>query len=299
MRYAQSPSAPVLPIGELLPLDRISPRPSLRPTREPLSLDALAESIRRFGLMRPVTVRCTSQGRYIIISGNRRLTACRMLGWRCIPAHILREDVSWQPAERLLEALQTRRLHYLEAAGVLCALHEQHRMPWADLALQLHADARQLQAQAGLDALEDDLKALLLEEGVPMCVAMPMLQLPPGEARGRIALAITRERLCARDAALLIAAELRLCRSNQGMFQDSHNMVCSTSPDMPPKAVPRRVVRIIRDHRLYVNAIRDIAGEMQSAGFATTLAERRIPGQLELVIRVPTRQRRMARYQSI
>lgn len=303
MRYAQSPTEALSPIGEHLPLDRISPRPSLRITGEPVTLEALAESIRRFGLMRPVTVRCAGPGRYVIISGNRRLKACRMLGWGCIPARILRDDAAWQPAGRLLEALGTGRMHYLEAAGALCALHQQHGMSWQTLAQELHGHPGQLQAQAALDALEDDLKALLLEEGVPMCVALPLLQLPAGQSRSRAAAAIIRQRLCARDAALLIAAELRHRDVHQGIFEDSPNSVCS--PDAPaeqplPTAAPgRKMLCLIRDRRLYLNAIRDIAQQMQAAGFAATLAERRVPGQTEMIIRVPTRQRRMDRYQSM
>ena len=296
MRYQESPSAPVLPLGETLPLERISPRPTLQATQDAASLAMLTESIQRFGLLRPVTVRSSGPGRYVIISGNRRLTACRMLGWACIQAHILRRDTAWQPPERLMEALETHRLHYLEAAGILRVLHHQHRMSWATLAQQLHADPRQLETQANLAALEDDIQALLLEEGAPMYVAELLLRLPAGSRRAQTAQAITRERLCPRDAALMISAELR---RDKGIFQDRTNRVYKSDIPSEPEAPPRRVIRVIRDRRLYLNALRDIAGQMQEAGFAATVAERRMPGQMEMVIRIPTRQRRMERYQSM
>ncbi|MBQ2954206.1 MAG: ParB/RepB/Spo0J family partition protein [Clostridia bacterium] len=303
MRYSESPTVPAQPLGETLPLDRIRPRPTLRSTQDSATLTTLAESIRRFGLLRPITVRRLCHGRYVVISGNRRLMACRMLGWGCIPAHVLREDTAWQPADSLLDALRQKRLHYLEEAGILSALHSQHRMPWADLAQQLQTDARQLQTQAGLAALEDDVKAMLLEEGAPMHVALPLLRLPAGESRTRIALAIVRQRLSARDAALLIAAELRSPEPHKGTFQERKTEVYKSDipaageDDLPPAT--RRVIRLIRDHRLYLNAIRDIAGQMQQAGFAATVAERQVRGQVEMVIRVPARKRRMDRYQSM
>lgn len=296
MRYQESPSAPVLPLGETLPLERISPRPTLHATQDAASLAMLAESIQRFGLLRPVTVRCCSPGRYVIISGNRRLTACRMLGWTCIQAHVLRGDTAWQPSERLLEALRAQRLHYLEEAGILRVLHHLHRMSWATLAQQLHADPRRLEAQASLAVLEDDIQALLLEEGAPMYVAELLLRLPAGERRARTAQAITRERLCPRDAALMILAELR---RDKGIFQEYENRVYKSDISTEPLTPPRRMIRVIRDRRLYLNALRDIAGQMQKAGFAATVAERRMPGQMEVVIRIPTRQRRMERYQSM
>ena len=46
MMYTQMPSLPPMPVGEQLPLERISPRPSLRPAEEAAPLEALAESIR-------------------------------------------------------------------------------------------------------------------------------------------------------------------------------------------------------------------------------------------------------------
>lgn len=288
MKYAEMPIPPAPTPGELLPLDRISPRPSLRQPQEPASLDALAESIRRHGLVRPVTVRCLSRGRYVIVSGNRRLMACRMLGMTCIAAHILRQDAAWLPAEHLLEALGCHRLHYLEEAEALHVLHTLHRMPWEELARLSGSTPRTASSQAGLASLPDDLKALLLEERVPLDVALLLLRLPDDASRLRAANAIIRERLCVRDASLLVAAERRR-PVKQGTFQEP------APDDAPPR---RKVVCVVRDHRLYLNALRDIAGQMQAAGVAATIDERRIPGQVEMVIRVPVRRRRMERYHS-
>ena len=59
----------------------------------------------------------------------------------------------------------------------------------------------------------------------------------------------------------------------------------------------QHMIRVIRDERLYINAIRDIAGQMQEAGVKAIVAERWSGGQLEMIIRVPARRRRMDRYQ--
>lgn len=48
-------------------------------------IPALADSIRRFGLLRPVLI--TDDGR--LIAGRRRLEACKLLRWKTIPVQII------------------------------------------------------------------------------------------------------------------------------------------------------------------------------------------------------------------
>lgn len=284
MRYAEMPFAP--PPGDALPVERISPRPTLH--HAPDTLETLAESIRRYGLLRPVTVRQTGSGRYVIVSGNRRLMACRMLGIACVSAYILDDSAYRQSAQRLLDALLTGRMHYLAEAEALRALHEKHGMALDELAATLNLSLTALKRQMALTALEDPLRALLLEEQVPMAIALLLLRLPEEERRLTAARRIARERLCARDSALLISSMLR--------SMPMEDTPAPAEPPAPPHSPGRRVIRVIRDQRLYLNAIRSIAGQMQSAGFRATLAERQISGQLEMTLRVPVRRRRMERY---
>jgi ParB family transcriptional regulator, chromosome partitioning protein len=48
-------------------------------------IPALADSIQRFGLLRPVLI--TQDGR--LIAGRRRLEACKLLRWETIPVQIV------------------------------------------------------------------------------------------------------------------------------------------------------------------------------------------------------------------
>ncbi|MGH7340256.1 MAG: ParB/RepB/Spo0J family partition protein, partial [Candidatus Rokuibacteriota bacterium] len=72
-----------------LPLDRIRPNP-YQPRRdvEPEALEELKASIRQAGLLQPVVVRPGPNGddSYELIAGERRLRACKELGWERIPA---------------------------------------------------------------------------------------------------------------------------------------------------------------------------------------------------------------------
>lgn len=52
-------------------------------------LDVLIESIRKFGLLEPVTVYKKAENKYVLVAGQRRLLAMKKLEWKKIPATII------------------------------------------------------------------------------------------------------------------------------------------------------------------------------------------------------------------
>lgn len=54
------------------------------------TIDVLADSVRRHGVLRPVLLR-ESVGGYVIVHGVRRWRAARMLGLEVIPAFLVQE----------------------------------------------------------------------------------------------------------------------------------------------------------------------------------------------------------------
>ena len=137
-----------------------------------------------------------------------------------------------------------------------------------------------------------------------MSIALLLSRLPQEEERLRTAQRIVRERLCIRDAALLVGAELRRAKENRVPFREKDENGVGFRENTENKAERRtngrqRIIAVVRDRRLYINAIRDIAAQMQSAGVAASVTEQRRAGQVELVIRMQARMRRTERYQSM
>lgn len=296
MRYSQDRTESMPVQGDQLPVSRILPRPSLHHLREQLSLQALADSIRAGGLRRPVLVRPAGHERYVIVSGNRRLMACRMLGLTHIRACLLAPEAERQTEEQLMEALITRRLHYLEEADALGVLQRRDGISGGELAAMTGLHPRLIQEELRLCAFGEELRMLLMDEGVPLSVALTLLRLPDDRARLHAGIRIVRERLGVRDAALLVCAM-------QGRLQTPEASDADPPTDLWAEENSQnhtgKVIGVMRDQRLYLNAIRDIAGQMQSAGVDATLREQRIGGRLEMLISVSTRRRRAARHQSM
>lgn len=107
-----------------LDLDRIDPNPAQpRKHFDPVEIDSLAQSIAQHGLKQPVLVQEAADGRYVLVAGERRLRAHRLLGKPTIYAIITEGD----PAElAVIENLQRVDLDAFELADGLNLLLERH-----------------------------------------------------------------------------------------------------------------------------------------------------------------------------
>jgi ParB family chromosome partitioning protein len=85
---------------------------------DPISLDELKKSILTNGLIQPITVRRTPDHKYQLISGERRLKACKEIGFKEIPAYIIDVDSEeLMLALALIENIQREKLNPIEIAS--------------------------------------------------------------------------------------------------------------------------------------------------------------------------------------
>lgn len=109
----QQSSADILRI----PTDLIEPNPfQPRMSFDQDSLEELAESIRTLGLIQPITVRRKADGRYQIISGERRFRACRQAGMDMVPAYIRDTNDQGMLEMAIVENIQREDLDPIEIA---------------------------------------------------------------------------------------------------------------------------------------------------------------------------------------
>ena len=80
------------------------------------ALSELADSIAQHGLIQPIVVKPTTQGRYSIIAGERRWRACRMAGLNEVPVIIKDTDDQTLMEIALIENLQREDLNAVEEA---------------------------------------------------------------------------------------------------------------------------------------------------------------------------------------
>ena len=99
-----------------LPFSAISPNPSQpRSIFAPDALEELAQSIRRHGVLQPLSVR-RIEGGYQLIAGERRFRAAQLAGLTEVPCLVMRMSDKESGIAALIENLQRQDLDFLEEA---------------------------------------------------------------------------------------------------------------------------------------------------------------------------------------
>lgn len=100
-----------------IPVDMIEPNPfQPRMNFDSEALEELADSIRTLGLIQPITVRRKADGRYQIISGERRFRAGRLAGMDMMPAYIRDTNDQGMLEMAIVENIQRENLDPIEVA---------------------------------------------------------------------------------------------------------------------------------------------------------------------------------------
>ncbi len=116
---ATAPELQSKPMAEMaeVAINDIEPNP--QQPRESFNDEALAElsaSIAQLGVIQPITLRRKDNGRYTIISGERRWRASKMAGLEVMPAYIREVEDEEMHAMALVENIQRQDLNAIEIA---------------------------------------------------------------------------------------------------------------------------------------------------------------------------------------
>lgn len=98
-------------------LEKIVPNPyQPRQYFDEEALSELCESIRTLGIIQPLTLREMPDGRYQIISGERRYRASKLAGLKTVPAYIRTADDAAMLEMAIVENIQRENLDAIETA---------------------------------------------------------------------------------------------------------------------------------------------------------------------------------------
>lgn len=250
-----------------LSMGDIRPNPA-QPRKEfnEMKLMELASSIRQHGLLQPITVRAV-RGGYEIVMGERRFRACQLLGFSHIDAFILPATGEQSACLALIENLQRENLHYLEEAEAYAELIR-GGMTQDLLARRLGKSVSGVSNKLRLLKLEPELRRYLLEEDLSERHARALLSLPDAAGRMRIARAAAEKHLTVRET--------------EGLIRKAQKR-------LPVPPAPRKVITLVRDHRLYVNAIKSVVAQMQESGADASCTVSENDAWVEMTVRLPKR----------
>ena len=140
------------------------------------ALEELAQSIKTYGLIQPVTVRPVGSGKYQLISGERRFRAAQMAGLTEIPAFVRTVDDALSIQMALVENIQRADLNAIEIA-----------MSYQMLIDECHLTQEELGAKVGKTNTTISNYLRLLKLSTPVQVAVRDNQISMGHARALVA----------------------------------------------------------------------------------------------------------------
>ena len=242
-----------------LPLKNIKPNPAQpRKIFTPESLDALSDSIRRHGILQPLSVRRVGTS-YQLIAGERRLRAAELAGITDVPCIIMNMDDKESGMTALVENLHRQDLDYIEEAQGIARLLTEY-------------DMRQEQAARLLGKSQSAIanKLRLLKHSEPVFTALRDYNLSERHARALL-------RLGTEDEKLIAISEI--ARQNMSVAR-TESYIDSL---LLKKKNPERRANV----GAFLNNLTQSLQKIQSSGIPAVSERRETDSQIVLTITIP------------
>ncbi|MBQ5601308.1 MAG: ParB/RepB/Spo0J family partition protein [Clostridia bacterium] len=238
-----------------------------------VSLAALADSIRKHGLLQPISVRMiTKQSGNIyfeLIAGERRLRAMKMLGEKEVAARIIDMTENESGEMALIENIMREELNIFEYAAMLKKLIEKYEVSQEALAERLSTSQSNIANKLRLLRLSPEERELICEN-----------RLTERHARAILRIENAQKRL---DALKEIIKQSMNVHESEIYCQ---RIYCEENADRK-KETGRKTKYYIKDIRIFCNTIDKALESMKNAGIVATSVKNEKEGSLEIVITIP------------
>jgi len=183
-----------------VPVNAIAPNPKQPRTHfDDEALAGLATSIREVGILQPLVVRRTDDGRYEVIAGERRLRAAKAAGLPVVPV-VLRDSGDEELLrDALIENIHREDLNPIEQAEAFKALLGDLGLKQEELADRVGVSRSHIANTIRLLALPLDVQQLLTDDKITAGHARALLSLGDKEAMSTLALRISAQDLSVRQ----------------------------------------------------------------------------------------------------
>ena len=211
-----------------LPAKAIRPNPAQpRKLFREDSLSELSESIRRHGILQPLSVRRVGTS-YELIAGERRLRAGIQAGLTEIPCIIMNMDDQESGVASLVENLQRQDLDFIEEAQGIQKLMQLHSMSQEQVARLLGKSQSAVANKLRLLRHTPNILAALRENNLTERHARALLKLPTDRQKLQVISVIVRQGLSVARTEqyienLLLQKEDKPAKANVGAFLNNLN----------------------------------------------------------------------------
>ncbi len=226
-------------------------------------LEGLAESIRKNGILQPLTVRQTENGQYELIAGERRLRAARIVGLSRIPC--IQMDVTDENSAvfALIENLQRKDLGFFEESEALANVMYAFGISQEELASRLGKSPSTVSNKLRLLKIPDDLRYEIVKANLT-------------ERHARALLKIENDAQMRRALSIIIERRLNVAETDKLINQ-------MVQRGITPKKAP---IKLFKDVRIFVNTLNHAVETMQRSGIDADSVKTETEEYIEYVVRI-------------
>lgn len=147
------------------------------------ALKELSESIKILGIIQPITVKEETPGRYILISGERRLQASKLAGLTKIPAYVRTADDQQMLEMALIENIQRENLNAIEIALSYHRLLSEFQLKQEELGDRVGKNRTTVNNYLRLLKLPDVIQAAVRDNEITMGHARALINIDNNETQ--------------------------------------------------------------------------------------------------------------------
>lgn len=251
---------------QYIPLHFIRPNPQQpRKSFSQEGLMQLADSIRQYGILQPLTVR-KCEGYYELVAGERRARAARMAGLKEVPCLMARVDEKDAGLLALIENLHRRDLNCFEEAEAIAKLIQRYELSQQEAAEKLGKSQSAIANKLRLLRLDKGIQETILQENLTERHARALLRLADGEMQRQAVEEFLRKEM------------------NVAQAEEYVEELLQTMQTKPPR---QRTTYVIKDVRLFLNSLRRQLELMNRAGVGADMGRKDTAEAIFLTIRIP------------
>lgn len=256
-----------------LSLDSVIPNPyQPRKIFSQTSLDELCQSIKKYGILQPISVRQMGEGKFELIAGERRLKAAKMAEFNTIPAiiHVNFSDKD-SAVLAIIENLQREDLNFIEEAEGYANLIEDHGFTQQELAMYIGKNQSTIANKLRILRLGEEVKRLLVENNLTERHARALLKLPDDDLR---IMAINR----------IIKNDLNVKKSEE-LIQGMLEAISSEGEGDKPKR--NQKIKSFMNYRIYINTIKQAYDAIKDRQTDAEFKQVDKGEFIELIVKIP------------
>ncbi len=228
-------------------------------------LEGLAQSIHYNGLLQPITVRYKENGRYELVSGERRLRACKMAGLSSIPSVIVDIEEEKAALFPIIENLQRTDLHFFEEALAIERMIKGFGLSQEEIARKIGKSVSSLTNKLRILRLPDEIRYNIMIYGLTERHARALLKLPTTAQMEQAIDSIVEE-------GLSVSA--------------TEQLVCEMLSKSAEKGKKGKTVTVFKDVRIFINTLNHAVSTMRKSGINAKATKNETDEYIEYIVTI-------------